>query len=97
VRGTANIEPSPLKTALKLGRAAAHVFNPWQRTPQPWTAQDCSGQGHASPGYMLENAHPLRHPGHGRGMFSLSGVAHARGYVTRSLAADAGIVNHRIP
>src|ERR1700712_131669 len=95
VRGVANIEPVTAETALKLGRAAAHVFI---------EMSERAGRTHGRPkvvigkdtrlsGYMLENALAA-------GVMSLGvdvlligplpspGVA----YITRSLRADAGIV-----
>ncbi|MDB6154227.1 MAG: glmM [Chthoniobacteraceae bacterium] len=95
VRGTANIEPVTAETALKLGRAAAHIF---------MEMSEKAGRAHGRPrvvigkdtrlsGYMLENALAA-------GVMSLGvdvlligplpspGIA----YITRSLRADAGIV-----
>lgn len=95
VRGVANIEPVTAETALKLGRAAAHVIT--------HLGNACHKPGHRAKivigkdtrlsGYMLENALAA-------GIMSLGvdvlligplptpGVA----YITRSLRADAGIV-----
>src|ERR1041384_7730729 len=94
VRGTANIEPVTAETALKLGRAAAHVFkNVAAQSRGRERHKIVIGKDTRLSGYMIENAisagvlsmgvdvlfiGPLRTPG----------VA----YVTRSLRADAGIV-----
>ena len=95
VRGTANIEPVTAETALKLGRAAAHVFT-----------QMSAAAGHSSgrttivigkdtrlSGYMLENALAAGVMSLGAdvlliGPLPTPGVA----YITRSLRANAGIV-----
>src|SRR5437588_89795 len=92
VRGVANIEPVTAETALKLGRAAAHVIT--QLGGQPGhRAKIVIGKDTRQSGYMLENALAA-------GIMSLGvdvlvigplptpGVA----YITRSLRCDAGIV-----
>ena len=94
VRGVANVEPVTAETALKLGRAAAHVIT-----------QNGRGQGRANPrptialgkdtrqsGYMLEDALAAGLMSLGVDVFQLGplptpGVA----YITRSLRCDAGI------
>jgi phosphoglucosamine mutase len=94
VRGTANIEPVTAETALKLGRAAAHVFKNLQSQARSRGRHKIVlGKDTRLSGYMLENALSS-------GMLSMGvdvlfigplptpGVA----YVTRSLRADAGIV-----
>ena len=95
VRGVANVEPVTAETALKLGRAAAHVI-----------AQSGRGHGRANPrptialgkdtrqsGYMLEDALCAGLMSLGVDVLQLGplptpGVA----YITRSLRCDAGIV-----
>ncbi|HEX8295054.1 MAG TPA: phosphoglucosamine mutase [Chthoniobacteraceae bacterium] len=95
VRGTANIEPVTAETALKLGRAAAHVFTQMSLAAghSGRRATIVIGKDTRLSGYMLENALAA-------GVMSLGvdvlligplptpGVA----YITRSLRADAGIV-----
>src|SRR5439155_19446830 len=94
VRGTANVEPVTAETALKLGRAAGHVFK--------YLESQARGRGRHKivigkdtrlSGYMLENAISS-------GILSMGVVVLFIGplprpgvaYVTRSLRADAGIV-----
>ena len=95
VRGTANIEPVTAETALKLGRAAAHIFlklNPreHQSGARP---KIVLGKDTRLSGYMLENALVAGITSLGVdvlliGPLPTPGVA----YITRSLRADAGIV-----
>jgi phosphoglucosamine mutase len=92
VRGVANIEPVTAETALKLGRASAHVIAHLGSEPGH-RAKIVIGKDTRISGYMLEN-------GLAAGIMSLGvdvlligplptpGVA----YITRSLRADAGIV-----
>ena len=94
VRGTANIEPVTAETALKLGRAAAHVFK--HRASQSrgrGRHKIVLGKDTRLSGYMLENALSSGILSMGVdvlfiGPLPTPGVA----YVTRSLRADAGIV-----
>jgi len=91
VRGVANIEPVTAETALKLGRAAAHVFS--QRSSGNHRTTIVIGKDTRLSGYMLENALAAGIMSLGAdvlliGPLPTPGVA----YITRSLRADAGIV-----
>lgn len=94
VRGTANIEPVTAETALKLGRAAGHVFKTLERrAPGQGRHKIVLGKDTRLSGYMLENALSSGILSMGVdvlfiGPLPTPGVA----YVTRSLRADAGIV-----
>lgn len=94
VRGRANVEPVTAETALKLGRAAAHVFKQLESTPRGRVKhQIVIGKDTRLSGYMLENAISSGILSMGVdvlfiGPLPTPGVA----YVTRSLRADAGIV-----
>ncbi|MDB6022528.1 MAG: phosphoglucosamine mutase, partial [Pedosphaera sp.] len=94
VRGTANIEPVTAETALKLGRAAAHVFkNLETQSRSRGKHKIVLGKDTRLSGYMLENALSSGILSMGVdvlfiGPLPTPGVA----YVTRSLRADAGIV-----
>ena len=95
VRGVANVEPVTAETALKLGRAAAHVFmrlNP-RTMPEGARPKIVLGKDTRLSGYMLENALVAGITSLGVdvlliGPLPTPGVA----YITRSLRADAGIV-----
>jgi phosphoglucosamine mutase len=95
VRGVANVEPVTAETALKLGRAAAHVFtqlNP-RTLPEGSRPKIVLGKDTRRSGYMLENALVAGITSLGVdvliiGPLPTPGVA----YITRSLRADAGIV-----
>src|SRR3954447_261001 len=95
VRGIANVEPVTAETALKLGRAAAHVFmklNP-RAHPSGTRPKIVLGKDTRLSGYMLENALVAGITSLGVdvlviGPLPTPGVA----YITRSLRADAGIV-----
>ena len=94
VRGKANVEPVTAETALKLGRAAAHVFkdlNPESRTRKKH--QIVIGKDTRLSGYMIENAISSGILSMGVdvlfiGPLPTPGVAR----ITNSLRADAGIV-----
>src|SRR5919201_812200 len=94
VRGTANIEPVTAETALKLGRAAAHVFKNLEAMARGYGKHKIViGKDTRLSGYMLENALSAGILSMGVdvlfiGPLPTPGVA----YVTRSLRADAGIV-----
>jgi phosphoglucosamine mutase len=94
VRGTANIEPVTAETALKLGRAAAHVFQQLSvAAGRPGRTTIVIGKDTRLSGYMLENALAAGIMSLGAdvlliGPLPTPGVA----YITRSLRASAGIV-----
>ena len=94
VRGTANVEPVTAETALKLGRAAAHVFCKLETQPRGrGKHRIVIGKDTRLSGYMLENALSSGILSMGVdvlfiGPLPTPGVA----YVTRSLRADAGLV-----
>ena len=94
VRGTANIEPVTAETALKLGRAAGHVFKHLESQSRGHGRHRIVlGKDTRLSGYMLENAISAGILSVGVdvlfiGPLPTPGVA----YVTRSLRADAGIV-----
>jgi phosphoglucosamine mutase len=94
VRGTANVEPVTAETALKLGRAAGHVFKRLESQSRGRGRHKIVlGKDTRLSGYMLENAISSGILSMGVdvlfiGPLPTPGVA----YVTRSLRADAGIV-----
>src|SRR5438034_9908884 len=94
VRGVANTEPVTAETALKLGRAAGHVFkNLESQARGRGRHKIVIGKDTRLSGYMFENAFSFGILSMGVdvlfiGLLPTPGVA----YVTRSLRADAGIV-----
>ncbi len=94
VRGRANVEPVTAETALKLGRAAAHVFKHLEsQSRSRGRHRIVVGKDTRISGYMLESAISSGILSMGVdvlfiGPLPTPGVA----YVTRSLRADAGIV-----
>jgi phosphoglucosamine mutase len=93
VRGTANIEPVTAETALRLGRAAGHIFRSLEQPRARGKHKIVIGKDTRLSGYMLENALSSGILSMGVdvlfiGPLPTPGVA----YVTRSLRADAGIV-----
>ncbi|HWY30702.1 MAG TPA: phosphoglucosamine mutase [Candidatus Acidoferrum sp.] len=94
VRGTANLEPVTAETALRLGRASAHVFKNLEvQSRGRGKHKIVIGKDTRLSGYMLENAISSGILSMGVdvifiGPLPTPGVA----YVTRSLRADAGIV-----
>src|SRR5258707_5110968 len=93
LRGPANVEPVTAETALKLGRAAAHVFKHLRAESRgPGRHKIVIGKDTRLSGYMLENAISSGILSMGVDVLFIGplpppGVA----YVTRSLRADAGI------
>lgn len=93
VRGTANIEPVTAETALRLGRASAHVFKILEAMARGHGKHKIVvGKDTRLSGYMLENAISAGILSMGVdvlfiGPLPTPGIA----YVTRSLRADAGI------
>jgi phosphoglucosamine mutase len=95
VRGRANIEPVTAETALKLGRAAAHVFTEMSAVEGRVGGRTTIviGKDTRLSGYMLEDALAAGVMSLGADVLQIGplptpGVA----YITRSLRAAAGIV-----
>src|SRR5260370_24789803 len=94
VRGTANVEPVTAETALKLGRAAAHVFkNAARQGPDRGKHKIVLGKDTRLSGYMLENALSSGILSMGVDVLFIGPLPTPTvAYVTRSVRADAGIV-----
>jgi len=94
VRGTANLDPVTAELALRLGRAAAHVFSVLPGYSGPGRRKKIViGKDTRLSGYMLESAITSGVLSMGMdvlliGPLPTPGVA----YITRALRADAGIV-----
>ena len=88
VRGRANVEPMTSETAVRLGRACAHVFRHGERRHRVLIGKDTRLSG-----YMLESALTSGICSMGVdvvlvGPLPSPGIA----FMTRSLRADAGVV-----
>ncbi len=94
VRGTANIEPVTAETALKLGRAAAHVVTQLAGGARSGhRAKIVLGKDTRLSGYMLENALASGIMSLGVDVLLIGPLpTPGTAYITRSLRADAGIV-----
>jgi phosphoglucosamine mutase len=94
VRGVANIEPVTAETALKLGRAAAHVVTQLAGGARSGhRAKIVLGKDTRLSGYMLENALAAGIMSLGVDVLLIGPLpTPGTAYITRSLRADAGIV-----
>jgi len=94
VRGVANIEPVTAETALKLGRAAAHVVTQLAGGARSGhRAQIVLGKDTRLSGYMLENALAAGIMSLGVDVLLIGPLpSPGTAYITRSLRADAGIM-----
>src|SRR3979409_1993892 len=91
-RGSASTEPATAETALKLGRAAAHVFKSFETQARGRGRHKIVlGKDTRLSGYMLENAISSGILSMGVDVLFIGPLpTPGRAYVTRSLAADAG-------
>ena len=88
VRGTANTEPMTAETALKLGRAAGHVFKKDDRRHRIIIGKDTRLSG-----YMLENAMVAGICSMGVDVLVVGPLpTPAIAFLTRDLRADAGVM-----
>jgi phosphoglucosamine mutase len=95
VRGTANIEPVTAETALKLGRAAAHIFTEMGVLAGRSSGRTTVviGKDTRLSGYMLENALAAGVMSLGADVLLIGPLpTPGTAYITRSLRANAGIV-----
>jgi len=88
VRGTANLEPMTVETAIKLGRAAAHVFKKRKGRHQIVIGKDTRLSG-----YMLESALVAGICSMGVDVLLVGPLpTPAIAFLTRTLRADAGVM-----
>jgi len=88
VRGTANLEPMTVETAIKLGRAAAHVFKKRKGRHQIVIGKDTRLSG-----YMLESALVAGICSMGVDVLVVGPLpTPAIAFLTRTLRADAGVM-----
>lgn len=88
IRGKANLEPMTSETALKLGRACAHVFRKGRRRHRILIGKDTRLSG-----YMLESAITAGICSMGVDVVLVGPLpTPAIAFMTRSLRADAGVV-----
>jgi phosphoglucosamine mutase len=88
VRGVANVHPMTAEVALKLGRAAAHLFRQTPRRHKIVIAKDTRLSG-----YMLESAIASGITSLGVDVVLLGPLpTPGAAYITRALRADAGVV-----
>src|ERR1035437_3176435 len=94
VRGTANVEPVTAETALKLGRAAGHVFKNLERQSRGRGRHKIViGKDTRLSGYMLENAISSGILSMGVDVLLIGALPPpGLAYAPRSLRADPGIV-----
>ena len=94
VRGVANVEPVTAETALKLGRAAAHVFttlNP-QEHPPGTRPKIVLGKDTRLSGYMFEQAISAGIASMGADVLLVGPLpTPAIAFLTVSMRADAGV------
>src|SRR4029450_10823637 len=92
VRGRANVEPVTAETALKLGRAAGHVFKHMESQPRGRGGHKIViGKDTRLSGYMLENAISSGILSMGVDVLLIGPLpTPCVAYVTRSLGAAAG-------
>jgi len=88
IRGVANVEPMTAETALRLGRAAAHVFKRDARRHKIIIGKDTRLSG-----YLLESALTSGMCSMGVDVLLVGPMpTPAIAFLTRSLRADAGVV-----